>query len=294
MSDTYPAGYYPANPTTPPVWGTPAATGSVVQHNGLVYQKNDRHTGGTGSPDEEVDDDGFRTWSLYVGNASGYDGFRFNVVFLCNQMGRTINFDEDVYSSTEFYFFDGGYSSTTASFTVETDYPIAPAAAILPLVKSEFLTRDANTPFNVYEPEHNPGIRTVTAGDGYNGYWSDPPGAPPRTPPTLAPIEINYDEVISFNHSWFVGRTYTGYLEVLTSTGFWQANGFGSYDYVVNPATVTQIGITVEAKQSDYEAYLAATAPSTNPVTHSIIGGVDTWVQFGSFVLTSVTPDATN
>jgi hypothetical protein len=294
MSDTYPAGYYPANSTTPPVWGTPAASGfSIVQLNGLVYQKNSRHTGGTGRPDEEVDDDGFRTWSLYATYTGLSSGFRFNVQFLCNQMGRTIDYDEDVYSGTSNYFYDG-YNSISASFTVETDYSITPAAAIIPFPESEFLTRTAVTPFLVYEPEWSPGVRTVPAGDGYNGYQSAPPGMPPRTPPTLAPIEITTADTVIFNHFWFVGRTYTGYLEVLTSTGFWQANAYGSYDYVVNPATVTQIPITVQATLANYELYLAGNPQVVNPVTHSIIGGEDVWVEFGNTVLTGVSPDATN
>lgn len=296
MSDTYPAGRYPFNSTTPPAWGTPAATGSfAVQHKGLIYVKNSRHTGGTASPDVEVDNDGFRTWSLYEGNANFLaSGFRFNICFLDIQFTRTIDYDEDVYSGTSNFFYDGGYSAITASFNVSTTYPIAPVAAVIPFPQTEFLTRGATSPFLFYAQDYNPGVRTVGAGYGYNGYWSDPPGSPPSTPPTLAPIEITIDERIVFNHLWFVGRTYTGYLEVLTSTGSWQPDGFGSYVYVVNPATVTQIPISVEAKQSDYEADLAGTPIAANPITHSIIGGEDVWVQFGNTVLTGVTPDATN
>ncbi len=277
------------------MWGTAAASSaSIVQLNGLVYRKNERHTGGTGRPDEEVDGAGFRTWSLYGGNSLA-PGFRFNFVFLDNQISKTVEMDDDTYSSTSNYFYDGAFGGIKASINVSTeDCDINDVAAVLPLAQSEFTTRSAGSPFLVYEPQHNPGVRTVPWSDGYNGYYSDPPGGIPRTPPTLAPIELMVGEHILFNHFWFVGRTYTGYLEVLTSTGSWVANGWGSYDYVVQPATVTQIPITCEAKASDYELYLQGLSQSTNNVTHSITGGLDTWVQFGDLVLSSVSPGATN
>ncbi len=277
------------------MWGTAAAaSATVVQHNGLVYQKNERHTGGTESPSEEVDDDGYRTWSLYeVANQS--PGFRFNFVFLDNQIQRTVEQDDDAYSSYSQYFSDGAFGGITASINVTTeDCDINDVAAVLPLPLSEFTTRSAQGSFIVYEPQHNPGVRTVTASDGYNGYWSDVPGMPPRTPPTLAPIEITLQDYISFNHFWFVGRTYSGYLEVLTSTGSWVANGAGSYDYVVQPATVTQIGITLQATAANYELYLQGLPQVGGTVTHSITGAEDTWVEFGTVVLASVSPGATN
>jgi hypothetical protein len=295
MSDYYPNGYYPSSTTTPPMWNTAAAAGaSIVQLNGLVYTKNDRHTGGTGRPDEEVDDDGFRTWSLYGGNSLA-PGFKFNFVFLDNQISKTVEMDDDTYSSTSNYFNDGAFGGIKASINVSTeDCDINDVAAVLPLPQSELTTRSAQGPFIVYEPQHNPGVRTVPASDGYNGYQSDVPGMPPRTPPTLAPIEITLQDYISFNHFWFVGRTYSGYLEVLTSTGSWVANGAGSYDYVVQPATVTQIGITLQATAANYELYLQGLPQVGNIVTHSITGAEDTWVEFGTVVLASVSPGATN
>lgn len=295
MSDYYPNGYYPRSATTPPMWGTDAAAGaSIVQLNGLVYRKNERHTGGTGRPDQEVDGAGFRTWSLYGGNSLA-PGFRFNFVFLDNQIARTVEMDDDTYTSTSNYFYDGAFGGIKASINVSTeDCDINDVAAVLPLPQSELITRSAQSPFIVYAPQWSPGVRTVPAGDGYNGYWSDVPGMPPRTPPTLAPIEITLNEAISFNHFWFVGRTYSGYLEVLTSTGSWVANGLGSYDYVVQPATVTQIPITCQATAANYELYLQGLPQVGNNVTHSITGGLDTWVEFGQVVLTSISPGATN
>jgi hypothetical protein len=72
------------------------------------------------------------------------------------------------------------------------------------------------------------------------------------------------------------------------------ANGAGSYDYVVQPATVTQIGITLQATAANYELYLQGLPQVGGTVTHSITGAEDTWVEFGTVVLASVSPGATN
>jgi hypothetical protein len=160
----------------------------------------------------------------------------------------------------------------------------------------------ASSPFGYYSAAYNPpAVRYVPAGWGYNGYPSAPPGMPPGSTwpiPPLAPIEKTVIKNVNINHYWYVGRTWKGYLEVLTSTGSWVANSYGSYDYVIAPADVEQIEITYKVTTKDYEDYLnySSGLPPITPIiseTYTINGGVDTWVEFGELVLETVTPGAT-
>jgi len=303
MSDYYPNGFYARLTETPPVWGTPAATSaSIVQLNGLVYQKNDRHTGGTASPAVEVDGASFRTWSLYE-PANPDQGFRLKLRALHSCIDYpTQGYDTDAYNTTGSNHFSDGYTVEQASSTVTTT-PAANMFAPIPLPCGEmYLGCNCSQVFDAYEPQFNPGTRYVTPNDGINGYTSaNPgnPGDPGGTPPSgyvVYQTEWPLNQMLLLDHPWFIGRTYTGFFEVLTSTAQWVADAgapFG-YTYQVNAATVTEIPIVVEALQSSYEEVMAGTTLTTNVVTHQINGGLDTWVQFGGLVLRSVSPDATD
>jgi len=302
MSDYYPNGYYPRLTDTPPVWGTPAASSaSIVQLNGLVYQKNNRHTGGTGRPDQEVDGASFRTWSLYE-PATTTNGMRLALRPLHTAIqSPVVSYDADAYSSTSNYFNDG-YTGQGASSSLAAT-PAALMFAPIPLPNGEmYLGCNCSQVFYAYEPQFSPGTRYVTVNDGVNGYTSPNPGipgSPGGTPPTgYVPYQTEWplNQMLRLDHPWFIGRTYTGYFEVLTSTAQWVADPgapFG-YSYQVNAATISEIPIVVTALQSSYEAVMAGTTLPTNVVTHQINGGLDTWVQFGGLVLRSVSPDATN
>jgi hypothetical protein len=302
MSDYYPNGYYPRLTDTPPVWGTPAASSaSIVQLNGLVYQKNNRHTGGTGRPDQEVDGASFRTWSLYE-PATTTNGMRLALRPLHTAIqSPVVSYDADAYSSTSNYFNDG-YTGQGASSSLAAT-PAALMFAPIPLPNGEmYLGCNCSQVFYAYEPQFSPGTRYVTVNDGVNGYTSPNPGipgSPGGTPPTgYVPYQTEWplNQMLRLDHPWFIGRTYTGYFEVLTSTAQWVADPgapFG-YSYQVNAATISEIPIVVTALQSSYEAVMAGTTLPTNVVTHQINGGLDTLVQFGGLVLRSVSPDATN
>ena len=301
MSDYYPNGYYPRLTDTPPVWGTPAASSAlIVQLNGLVYQKNARHTGGTGKPNEEVDGSGFRTWSLYEPMTTG-QGFRLVLRPLHNCIQYPVKGNDlDAYDVSD--YFNDSYTTGSASTTLATA-PAINVFAPIPLPSGEmYLGCTCDQVFYAYEPQHNPGTRYVTVWDSINGYASanpNIPGSTPSPPPTgyvLYKTMWPLNHTLNFNHPWFIGRTYTGYFEVLTSTAQWVADPSnpGQYIYQVNPAVVTEIPIVVKANQDYYEALMAGTTLPTNIVTHRIMGGLDTWVEFGELVLRSVSPDATN
>lgn len=297
MSDYYPNGYYPKLATVPAVWGTPAAAGqSVVQLNGLVYQKNARHTGGTGRPDQEVDGAGFRTWSLFEPPSQPwYVGYRFGLRLLHSCIGHPgMTYDTSTDTNVPSKYFGDGYNVLEASSNVSNTSFQSSMAAVIPLPMGEQMQGcSMGGVFTVYEPEHNPGTRYVTAIDGFNGYSSPNPGGGGGGTPPTSPVSITLDETLNFNHPWFIDRTYTGYIEQLTSTASWVWNG-ASYDYVIAPATVTEIPISLVADQAFLEAALAGTAQPTNMVTHNINGGLDTWVAFGAIVLRSVSPGASN
>ena len=189
MSDYYPNGYYARLTESPPVWGTPAASSaSIVQLNGLVYQKNDRHTGGTASPAVEVDGASFRTWSLYE-PASTTNGMRLVLrpLHIAIQ-SPVVSYDQDAYSSTSNYFNDS-YTGQGASSSLAST-PAALMFAPIPLPNGEmYLGCNCSQVFYAYEPQYNPGTRYVTPNDGINGYTSGNPGIPGSVP-TTPPIRV--------------------------------------------------------------------------------------------------------
>lgn len=65
----YPDGYYPAKANNPKPWDPDANPYPyLVQYKGKVYARTNRWQGGRGAPDDELDDKGFRTWTLYSSN----------------------------------------------------------------------------------------------------------------------------------------------------------------------------------------------------------------------------------
>jgi hypothetical protein len=129
---------------------------------------------------------------------------------------------------------------------------------------------------------------------GFNGYASDPPGTtPPSTPPTLPAVTRVVNQFIFSPHPVFVGKTYTGYIEKLESTGSWVSDGAGGYNYVVTTPSITQVALTYTVTQQDFINSLEGTNPSPMPtITYSAYGAEDLWVAWGEVVLTGVSPDA--
>lgn len=302
MSDVYPYGFYPRSSTVPVPWEAGIAT-SVVQYRGLVYFKTERHTGGTGKPNEEVDGSGLRTWGLYSSSfqggsaANGAPGNRMFIMPLHSVIGynsTAIIYDQDTYSWVSNYFIHGSFAFP-ASYNGFPASPMTTAHCIA--IPSPYLD---NTPssaggiFTVWGELYTPTSYLSTT-YGLNGYSSDPPGtSPPTPPPTLSPVDLVINNYISCPLPLFVGRTYTGFIEKLEATASWVFNGTG-YDYVVAAPTVTQVPITYTVTQQNYIDYVEGTTPYPYPtVTHSVTGGADYWVGWGQVVLTSVTPDATS
>lgn len=302
MSDVYPNGFYPASSTVPPKWEAGTAS-TYVQYNGLVYVKTNRHTGGTGKPNEEVDGNGIRTWGLYSssfqgGSASnGAYSFRQFIMPLHSVIGynsTAIVYDEDCYSWLSNYFVQGSFAYP-ASYNA---YPVSPmTSAHCIAVQHPYLDNppsQAGGIFTVWQQLYTP-TNYLTAYGGVNGYASDPPGtSPPNPAPTLSPVTLTVNKYIDCPFPLFVGRTYTGFIEKLESTGSWVSNG-ASYDYIVTAPTVTQVSITHTVTQQNYIDYVEGTTPYPYPtVTYSVTGGEDYWVGWGEIVLTSVSPNATS
>lgn len=303
MSDVYPNGFYPASATVPPKWEAGTAF-TFVQYNGLVYVKTNRHTGGTGKPNEEVDGNGIRTWGLYSSSFQGGSassnayGFRQFIMPLHSVIGynsTAIIYDEDCYNWVGNYFVQGTFYPP-ASYN---PYPVSPmTSADCIAVQHPYLEASPSSAggiFTVWQQLYTPTNYLYTVYGG-NGYSSDPPGtSPPSTPPTLSPVDLVINNYIYCPFPLFVGRTYTGFIEKLEATGSWVSNGSGGYDYVVTAPTVTPVSISYTVTQTNYIEYIEGTSPSPLPtVTYSITGGEDYWVGWGQIVLTSVSPDATS
>lgn len=302
MSDVYPNGFYPASSTVPPKWVAGTAS-TFVQYNGLVYVKTDRHTGGTGKPNEEVDGNGLRTWGLYSSSFQGGSvspgayGFRQFIMPLHSVIGynaTAIVYDEDCYNWVGNYFVQGTFYPP-ASYNAYPASPMTPAHCIA--VQHPYLESSPSSAggiFTVWQDLYTPTSSLYNV-YGYNGYSSDPPGtSPPSTPPTLSPVELVVNNYITCPFPLFVGRTYTGFIEKLEATASWVYNGV-SYDYVVAAPTVTPVAISYTVTQQNYIDYVELTTPYPLPtVTYSVTGGEDYWVGWGQIVLTSVTPDATS
>jgi hypothetical protein len=297
MSDKYPAGFYPVSSTVPAQWTDAPGQPGVVQFNGLVYVKSNRHTGGTGKPNEE-EVDGIRTWKLYTPagqQAQVEKGFRFywqHLHSVIPENGSPLVYDEDVYNHISSYFIRNTFAGTASenlhpASTASTDYRL-----LAPIPSGNILTT-ASGIFTVWHLTYTP-APSITQIYGLNGYSSDYPGTtPPNTPPTLLPVDLVVNKYIDCPHPVYVGKTYTGYAEKLEQTSSWVANGSGGYDYVSSAITITQVPITHTVTQQDFIDWVEGTTPYPLPTqTFSVTGGEDYWVGWGQVVLTDVSPSA--
>jgi len=296
MSDTYPDGFYPGSSTAPPKWTDAAGQPTFVQFNGLVYEKSNRHTGGTGKPNEE-EVGGIRTWKLYTATGQQLNiekGFRFywqHLHTVIPEGGVALVYDEDCYNHISNYFlvnssaFEASQNLHPAS-TASTDYRLIAA------IPSGNSLQTATGIFTKWHLTYTP-APTISQVYGLNGYSSAQPGDPPPPPPTLSPVYLVINKYISCPHPVFVGKTYTGYVEKLEQTATWVANGSGGYDYVSAAISITQVAITHTVTQQDFIDYVEGTTPSPLPTqTFSVTGGEDYWVGWGEVVLTGVSPSA--
>lgn len=297
MSDTYPDGVYPGSSIAPPKWTDSAGQPTVVQFNGLVYEKSNRHTGGTGKPNEE-EVGGIRTWKLYTPTgqqAQIEKGFRFywqHLHSVIPEGGVAVVNDEDCYNHIGSLYFQAGSVIGSAS---QNNYPVSTASTdyrLISPVPSGNVLETATGIFTKWQPPYTP-APTLSQVYGGNGYSSAPPDDPsPPTPPTLLPVDLVVNKYITCPHPVFVGKTYTGYVEKLEQTASWVYNG-SSYDYVSDAISISQESITHTVTQQDFIDYVEGTTPYPLPTqTFSVTGGADYWVGWGEVVLTGVSPSA--
>lgn len=297
MSDTYPAGFYPVSSTIPAKWVAGTTLG-VVQFNGLVYIKTERHTGGTGKPNEE-EAGGIRTWKLYTPANNLQKGFRYywqHLHSVIPQTGSPIVYDEDVYNSTPSYFQEATFNGTAS----QNRWPVSTASTDLRIpapIQAGDILEGTNGIFNRWHLTYTP-APSLTAYAGYNGWPSPDPNTSPPTPfpppVPVPPIERVVTKYIYAPHPIFVGKTYTGYVERLEATGGWVWDGgLGVYVYQLATPTITQVPITYTVLQQNFIDWVEGTIPYPLPTeTFTAYGAEDLWVGWGEVVLTDVTPSA--
>jgi len=302
MSDTYPAGFYPASSTVPAQWTDAPGQPGVVQFNGLVYEKSNRHTGGTGKPNEE-EVGGIRTWKLYTPagqSAQIGKSYRFYWAHLhsCIPPSPAIPlvYDEDVYSSTSNYFLLGnGSFAGTASQNLHPDSNISTDYRLIsPTIYAEYPEQAIGLFDRWHQNTYPP--PSLSAFPGVNGYPSPDPNTSPPTPYTppspMPPVEKVVNKYIYPGTTVSVGKTYTGYVEKLEATGSWVFNGT-NYEYTLGAITVTQVAISHTVTQQDFIDWVEGTVPLPLPTqTFTAYGALDYWVGWGNVVLTSVSPNA--
>ena len=297
MSDTYPDGFYPGSSTAPPKWTNAAGQPTFVQFNGLVYEKSNRHTGGTGKPNEE-EVGGIRTWKLYTATgqqAQIEKGFRFywqHLHTVIPEGGVALVYDDDCYNHISNYFqvisfFGSASQNLYPASTASTDYRL-----IAPIPSGNSL-ETATGIFTKWQLTYTaaPTLSQVYGGNGYSSPQPNDPSPPP--PPTLLPVDLVINKYITCPHPVFVGKTYTGYVEKLEQTATWVSDGSGGYNYVSAAISITQVAITHTVTQQDFIDYVEGTTPYPLPTqTFSVTGGEDYWVGWGEVVLTGVSPSA--
>ena len=300
MSDTYPDGFYPGSSIAPPKWTDAAGQPSVVQFNGLVYVKSERHTGGTGKPNEE-EVGGIRTWKLYTATgqqAQIEKGLRFywqHLHSVIPEGGVAVVYDEDCYNHIGSLYFQAASVIGSAS---QNNYPVSTASTdyrLIAPVPSGNVLETATGIFTKWQPTYIP-APTLSQVYGGNGYSSPQPNDPsPPPPPTLLPVDLVVNKYITCPHPVFVDKTYTGYVEKLEQTATWVSDGSGGYNYVSAAISITQVAITPPhtVTQQDFIDYVEGTTPYPLPTqTFSVTGGADYWVGWGEVVLTGVSPSA--
>jgi hypothetical protein len=302
MSDIYPAGFYPRSSTVPPKWTDEAGQPGIVQFNGLVYVKSNRHTGGTGKPNEE-EVSGIRTWKLY--NQAGQQaqiekGFRFYWTHLHTvipgYLGVPLVYDEDCYNHIGNYFIRATFIGTASENLFPTSTTSSDYRLLVAIPEGNY-TSPASGIFTVWQQNYTQPLPTITANPGSNGWPSADPNTIPPTPypppSPVPPVDLVIDKYINCPHTVFVGKTYTGYVEKLEATGSWVSNGFGGYNYVLTPTTITQVPISHTVTQQDYIDWIEGTTPYPYPTqTFTVYGAEDYWVGWGNVVLTGVSPTA--
>ena len=303
MSDKYPAGFYPASSTVPPIWTDAAGQPGVVQFNGLVYVKTNRHTGGIGKPNEE-EVGGIRTWKLYTPagqSAQIGKSYRFYWGHLHSCIipyaAIPLVYDEDVYSSTSNYFLLGnGSFAGTASQNLHPDSGISTDYRLMcPTIYAEYPTQAAGGLFDRWHQNYIP-PPYLLASPGVNGWPSPDPNSSPPTPypppSPVPPVEKVVDKYIYAGTTVSVGKTYTGYVQKHEATGSWVWNGT-NYDYQLGAIITTQVAITHTVTQQDFIDWVENTVPLPLPTqTFTAYGAEDYWVGWGDVILTSVSPNA--
>jgi hypothetical protein len=304
MSDTYPAGFYPASSTVPAQWTDAPGQPGVVQFNGLVYEKSNRHIGGTGKPNEE-EVGGIRTWKLYtpagqsaqIGKSYRFYWAHLHSCIEFNASSGALVYDEDVYSSTSNYFLlgNGSFAGTASQNLypgsgISTDYRL-----ISPTIYAEYPTQPASGLFDRWHQNYIP-PPSLSAFPGVNGYPSPDPNTSPPTPYTppspMPPVEKVVNKYIYAGTTVSVGKTYTGYVQKFEATGSWVFDGT-NYIYTLGAVSVTQVAITHTVTQQDFIDYVEGTVALPLPTqTFTATGGEDYWVGWGDVILTDVSPTA--
>ena len=299
MSEIFPDGSYPASSTVPAKWTDEPNQPGVVQFNGLVYVKTERHTGGTGKPNEE-EVDGIRTWRLYTTNQPSTP-YRYLWCPLHSVLGNFgLSKDEECYSYIESYFFlyplqfgasndwnVGGSCPSNLRFLIH-HHPfeqdgVGSQVAASGLFESWEGTLSSPPPFNW---------------SNFSGYASgnpDYPDIPPYVPDPVPAAEIEVIKYIYAIYPAAVGKTFTGYLELVAKDGFWAADpetGLQTY-YYGTTYVAEQIPISYTVTQQNYTDTLEGNTPTLPaPDTYTAQGDVDYYVSWGRVVLTSITPNA--
>ena len=297
MSEIFPDGSYPASSTVPAKWTDEPNQPGVVQFNGLVYVKTERHTGGTGKPNEE-EVDGIRTWRLYTTNQPSTP-YRYLWCSLHAVLGNFgLSRDEECYSYIESYFFlyplqfgasndwnVGGSCPSNLRFLIHhyTFNNVGSQVAASGLFQHWEGTLTSPPPFNW---------------SNFSGYASgnpDYPDIPPYVPDPIPAAEIEIIKYITAYYPAAVGKTFTGYLELVAKDGFWAADpdtGLQTY-YYGTTYVAEQIPISYTVTQQNYTDTLENNSPTLPaPDTYTAQGDVDYYVSWGRVVLTSITPNA--
>lgn len=292
---------YPTSSTVPPQWTSEPNQPGVVQYNGLVYVKTERHTGGTGKPNEE-EVDGIRTWRL---NTSYNPSTPYRYVWkhlhsvLTHYTGELPEYDEDCYNFVQPYFFL--YPNQFTASMDQNKGRVVPAN----LRYLDFLHTDGSGSYEAASGlfEFWAGYPQLPAPGfpfGNSGYASGNPDYPDIPPYIPDPVPTVTREIIKWvypSSAVAVGKTYSGYLQRIEAVGSWSPNpdtGLNEYS-LGTPYVAEQIPISFTVTQEMFNDLLAGVSPTLPaPDVYSAQGSMDLYTGWGYVILTSVTPDATS
>lgn len=292
---------YPTSSTVPPQWTSEPNQPGVVQYNGLVYVKTERHTGGTGKPNEE-EVDGIRTWRLNTSNSPS-SPYRYIWKHLHSVISYYTAFipelDEDCYSFIQSYFFLYP-NQFTASMDQNKGRTVPETLRYLDFLHTDGSSNSyvaASGLFEFWEdylPNIPPGFPYGSS--GYPSGNPDYPDIPPYIPDPVPEVTREIIKWVYPNSPVAVGKTYTGYLQRIEAVGSWSANpetGLSEYS-LGTPYVADQIPISFTVTQEMYNDYLEGVSPTLPaPDVYSAQGSMDLYTGWGYVILESVTPNAT-